>query len=51
MAVGGAPQVDPKHAENVADAALCLIKRAENLKLPTGGHIQIRIGKYFNNIV
>jgi len=46
MAVGGAPEYTPKHAENVADVALCLLKQVKQLKLPSGISIQIRIGEF-----
>ena len=46
MAVGGAPEYTPKHAENVADVALCLLRHVKQLKLPSGINIQIRIGEF-----
>jgi guanylate cyclase len=45
MAVGGAPEYTPQHAENVADVALCLLRHVKQLKLPSGISIQIRIGQ------
>jgi len=45
MAVGGAPEYNPKHAENVADVALCLLRQVKQLKMPSGISIQIRIGE------
>ena len=46
MAVGGAPEYTPKHAENVADVALCLLRQVKQFKLPSGISIQIRIGEF-----
>jgi hypothetical protein len=46
MAVGGAPEYNPEHAENVADVALCLLRQVKELKLPSGISIQIRIGEF-----
>ena len=43
MAVSGAPEYTPQHAENVADVALCLLRQ---VKLPSGISIQIRIGEF-----
>jgi hypothetical protein len=45
MAVSGAPEYTPQHAENVADVALSLLRHVKQLKLPSGIRIQIRIGK------
>lgn len=44
MAVSGAPEYTPEHAENVADVALCLLRQVKQFKLPSGISIQIRIG-------
>jgi len=46
MAVGGAPEYTPQHAENVADVALCLLRQVKQFKLPSGISIQIRIGEF-----
>jgi guanylate cyclase len=46
MAVSGAPEYTPAHAENVADVALCLLRQVKQLQLPSGIRIQIRIGKF-----
>jgi hypothetical protein len=46
MAVGGAPEYTPQHAENVADFALCLLRQVKQFKLPSGISIQIRIGEF-----
>jgi hypothetical protein len=45
MAVSGAPEYTPEHAENVADVALSLLRHVKQLKLPSGISIQIRIGE------
>nr|CAD7395685.1 unnamed protein product [Timema poppensis] len=44
MAVSGAPEFTPDHAQNVADVSLCLVRRVEQMHLPSGIRIQIRIG-------
>ncbi|KAF4524043.1 hypothetical protein B566_EDAN018119 [Ephemera danica] len=44
MAVGGAPEADELHARHVADVALGLLQCASQISLPTGGHLQVRIG-------
>lgn len=44
MAVSGAPEATPKHAENVANVALCLIRQVKKLQLPPEAS-RIRIGK------
>jgi len=46
MAVSGAPEYTPEHAENVADVALCLLRHVKRLKLPSGISMQIRIGEF-----
>nr|CAD7568475.1 unnamed protein product [Timema californicum] len=46
MAVSGAPEFTPDHAQNVADVSLCLVRRVEQMHLPSGIRIQIRIGSY-----
>jgi guanylate cyclase len=48
MAVSGAPEYTPQHAENVADVALCLLRHVKQLKLPSGISIQIRIGEFLH---
>nr|CAD7255810.1 unnamed protein product [Timema shepardi] len=45
MAVSGAPEFTPDHAQNVADVSLCLVRRVEQMHLPSGIRIQIRIGE------
>jgi hypothetical protein len=45
MAVSGAPEYTPEHAENVADVAFCLLRQVKQFKLPSGISIQIRIGE------
>lgn len=51
MAVSGAPEYTPQHAENVADVALCLLRHVKQLKLPSGISIQIRIGIHSGPVV
>jgi hypothetical protein len=46
MAVSGAPEYTPEHAENVADVAMCLLRQVKQIKLPSGISIQIRIGEF-----
>nr|CAD7438732.1 unnamed protein product [Timema bartmani] len=46
MAVSGAPEFTPDHAQNVADVSLCLVRRVEQMHLPSGIRIQIRIGEF-----
>ncbi|XP_076341476.1 soluble guanylate cyclase 88E-like [Tachypleus tridentatus] len=46
MGVAGAPDVDPKHAENVCDMALDMVHVIGDLKDPsTGQSLQIRVGE------
>jgi hypothetical protein len=45
MAVGGAPEADELHARHVADVALGLLQCAAQISLPTGGHLQVRVGQ------
>jgi hypothetical protein len=49
MAVSGAPEYTPEHAENVADVALCLLRQVKQFKLPSGISIQIRIGEFLRS--
>ncbi|XP_031838866.1 soluble guanylate cyclase 89Da-like [Nomia melanderi] len=44
MAASGAPDRTEKHAQNIADVSLQLIKHVQSLKLPSGLDIHIRIG-------
>jgi hypothetical protein len=46
MAVSGAPEYTPEHAENVADVSMCLLRQVKQLKLPSRISIQIRIGEF-----
>ncbi|XP_021937378.1 soluble guanylate cyclase 89Db-like isoform X2 [Zootermopsis nevadensis] len=51
MAVSGAPEYTPQHAENVADVALCLLRHVKQLKFPSGITMQIRIGIHSGPVV
>nr|CAD7602785.1 unnamed protein product [Timema genevievae] len=51
MAVSGAPEFTPDHAQNVADVSLCLVRRVEQMHLPSGIRIQIRIGVHTGPVV
>ncbi|PSN57581.1 Soluble guanylate cyclase 89Db [Blattella germanica] len=51
MAVSGAPDITPYHAENVADVSLCLLRQVKQLQLPSGFTIQIRIGIHSGPVV
>lgn len=42
MAVSGAPDINPLHAEHAADLALRLMKRIRELNLPG---VSVKIGK------
>ncbi|XP_076310826.1 soluble guanylate cyclase 88E-like [Tachypleus tridentatus] len=52
MGVAGAPDVDPKHAENVCDMALDMVHVIGDLKDPsTGQSLQIRVGVHSGAVV
>ncbi|XP_049785807.1 soluble guanylate cyclase 89Db-like [Schistocerca cancellata] len=51
MAVSGAPETSPRHAQNVADVSLQLVRRVRELRLPSGISIQIRIGIHSGPVV
>ncbi|KAK9758767.1 hem-NO-binding [Popillia japonica] len=44
MAASGAPERTKDHASNVADFSLALIKGVKDLKLPSGGEVDVKIG-------
>lgn len=45
MAVGGAPEATPHHADHVADLALSFLNKVHNLKLREEA-CKIRIGEF-----
>ncbi|KAI4457321.1 guanylate cyclase soluble subunit beta-2 [Holotrichia oblita] len=44
MAASGAPERTKDHAINVADFSLALIKGVKDLRLPSGGEVDVKIG-------
>lgn len=50
MAVSGAPDRTKTHAQNVADLSLKMVEKIQNLQMPSGGSVEIRIGRIDNGV-
>lgn len=50
MAVSGAPDRTKWHAQNVADLSLKMVEKIQNLQMPSGGSVGIRIGGMSNGV-
>jgi guanylate cyclase len=48
MAVSGAPEKTPTHAQNVCDVSVCMMQHVKRLKIPSGTKVDIRIGTQIN---
>lgn len=46
MAVSGAPERSEKHAANVIDVSLGMVKHVRQLQIPSGTKVEVRIGKF-----
>lgn len=44
MAVGGAPERNENHAQNIMDVSVCMVKHVRQLKIPSGTKVEVRIG-------
>lgn len=45
MVASGAPERTEEHAQNVVDLSLSMIDKVNDLHMPSGGKVEIRIGK------
>lgn len=48
MAVSGAPERSPSHAQNICDVSVCMMRHVKQLQIPssTGSRIvEVRIGE------
>lgn len=46
MVAGGAPETNDTHAKDIADLSLAMVKKVENVKVPKGTNVEIRIGRF-----
>jgi guanylate cyclase len=51
MAVSGAPEKTPTHAQNVCDVSVCMMQHVKRLKIPSGTKVDIRIGIHSGPVV
>ncbi|KAB0803009.1 hypothetical protein PPYR_05195 [Photinus pyralis] len=51
MAASGAPERTKTHAEDMADLSLDMIHNIKSLRMPSGGHVEVRIGIHSGSTV
>ncbi|XP_050303874.1 soluble guanylate cyclase 89Db-like [Anthonomus grandis grandis] len=51
MAVCGAPEETPLHAQNICDVSLCMIQHIKQLQIPSGTKVDVRIGVHSGPVV
>ncbi|CAH1175614.1 unnamed protein product [Phaedon cochleariae] len=51
MAVSGAPERQKKHAQNIANVSLCMVKHVRQLQVPSGTKVDVRIGVHSGPVV
>lgn len=45
MVVSGAPEKTDKHANHICDVSLCMVKHVDQLQIPSGTKVVVRIGE------
>ncbi|XP_044761356.1 soluble guanylate cyclase 89Db-like [Coccinella septempunctata] len=51
MAVSGAPEKTDEHASNICDVSLCMVKHVDQLQIPSGTKVGVRIGIHSGPVV